>query len=74
MSHNPSRSGDDRSPEYVAAVAAHDAALALYYVARAAYHDMKIDDEEFLKARAEKVKADELFDRAFDLERDREQA
>lgn len=59
------------SPEYAAAIAAHNSALAKYRKAVDAYRAKLIGDGEFLYARGLRVKADEAFDLAFELERAR---
>lgn len=53
--------------EYEIAYNAHNAALAVYDIALAAYRAGKIGDAEFLAARAVKVEADKAFDVAFEI-------
>lgn len=60
-----------QSPEYLAAIKAHDQAIARHNVAVAKYRAREIDDSEYLSARAAKGEADEAFDAAFYAEQNK---
>ena len=54
--------------DYEAAIAAHDAAILVYHAVRDQYRAMKIEDEEFLVAKAVYHAATVEFDEAFSKE------
>lgn len=56
------------SPVYLAAIAAHDAAIAKYEEVRDAYRAQTVGVGEYLKARAEYTEANAAFDVAFAAE------
>tara|TARA_R110000737_G_scaffold166377_1_gene193538 strand:+ start:218 stop:415 length:198 start_codon:yes stop_codon:yes gene_type:complete len=56
------------SKAYEAAIEAHDAAILVYHAVRDQYRAMKIEDEEFLAARAAYHAATVEFDEAFSKE------
>lgn len=64
----PHRSINELSQEYGAAIAAHDAAIAEYEIARDAYRARTVDDAEFLPAKAKFAAATAVVDVAFAAE------
>jgi hypothetical protein len=61
-------SGSVLSPAYIAAIAADNAAQAVYRKVRDAYRARLVGDEEFCAARAELDRAAKVFDIAFAAE------
>lgn len=62
------RFASDLSPAYRAACEAHDAALAVFIRAQAAYREQRTGDAEYLAARALFDAATLAYDAAFDAE------
>lgn len=58
------------SPEYVAALAAHDLALEQFTKARTAYRQLKIGNAEFIAAKRVYEASCVVFDAAFEKERE----
>lgn len=56
------------SPEYAAALAAHDAAIAAFNRVRDDYRAQRVGDDVFLAARKRYDEATKIFDAAYDME------
>ncbi len=62
---------DTQSPEYAAAIEAHNVACRAYKVVRDLYFAGKVSDKDFAQARSVRDAADKVFDSAYTAEQAR---